>query len=267
MKPDFTEHDQTGVSPNHSARGGARPVWFLLHTQEGAGSAQSLAEFLQNPGSGVSYHYTVDNAGTVVDVVDTDRASWSVLDANPRAINLCFAGSRAAWSRTEWLNNMGRAIDIAAYLAVQDCRKYGIPLRVITPDELGRGEPGIADHWAVTAGLGMGSHTDVGDGFPWDVFSAAIAKYSGESNGANMALLDETFTNWAGHTVSVRDALKYIDLYNGLILDQLVGPGAREQGGQPTRWPALGDRTVVEALAVIGAELGVQGFQAPGGEK
>lgn len=263
MRADYIEHDSTGVSPNHSARGGARPLWFLLHTQEGNGTAQSLAGFLQNPGSGVSYHYTVDNAGTVVDVVDTDRASWSVLDANDRAINLCFAGSRAAWSRAEWLGNMGRAIDIAAYLAVQDCRKYGIPLRVITPDELGAGEPGIADHWAVTAGLGLGSHTDVGDGFPWDVFSAAVAKYAGaQPDGDTMALLDETFTNWAGHTVSVRDALKYIDLYNGLILDQLIGPGARERGGEPTRWEDLGDRTVVEAVAVIGAHLGIDGFKA-----
>lgn len=260
-KPDFNELNQIGVSPNHSSRGGAPVLWFLLHTQEGNGTAESLARYLQNPDSGVSYHYTADNAGTVVDVVDTDRASWSVLDANNRSINLCFAGSRAAWSRAEWLDNMGGAIDIAAYLAVQDCRKYGIPPRVISPEELGRGEPGIADHHAVTIGLGIGSHTDVGAEFPWDIYSAAVAKYSDEpANGASMALLDETFTNWAGHTVTVRDALKYIDLYNGLILDQLVGPGSREQDGQPTRWPALNDHTVVEALALIGEKLGLEGF-------
>ncbi|MFE7798999.1 glycoside hydrolase domain-containing protein [Nocardia sp. NPDC057440] len=192
MKPEFDELDQTGISPNCHPRDGVQPKWFLLHTQEGNGSAQSLAGYLQNPSSGVSYHYTVDNDGVVVDVVDTDLASWSVLDANPRAINLCFAGSRAAWGPTQWVENMGRAIDIAAYLAVQDCRKYGIPPRVINADQLGRGESGIADHWAVTAGLGIGSHTDVGDGFPWERFAAAVDKYANTTlKEAVMSLADD----------------------------------------------------------------------------
>jgi N-acetyl-anhydromuramyl-L-alanine amidase AmpD len=265
VKPDFNEVNETGVSPNCHARGGAKPIWFLLHTQEGNGTAQSLAGFLQNPNSGVSYHYTVDNDGQVVDVVDTDLASWSVLDANPKSINLCFAGSRAAWGPTQWIENMGHAINIAAYLAVQDCRRYGIPPRIITPEQLGRGESGIADHWAVTSGLGIGSHTDVGDGFPWGTFSAAVAKYSNSTTqpiGEDMALLEEKFVNWKGIEVTVGEALKYIDLYNGLILDQLVGPGARERGGDPTRWEELGGRTMVEALAIIGETLGIAGFGA-----
>ncbi|WP_433663152.1 glycoside hydrolase domain-containing protein [Nocardia sp. CA-128927] len=259
-RPDFTELDQIGISPNHSSRGGSPVLWFLLHTQEGNGTAESLARYLQDPNSGVSYHYTVDNAGTVVDVVDTERAAWSALDANNRSINLCFAGSRAAWGRAEWLNYMGRAIDITAYLAVRDGLRYDIPPRIISPAELGRGEAGIADHNAVTIGLGVGTHTDVGPGFPWDIFSAAVAKYSGQPNGDGMALLDETLTNWAGRTVTTRDVLKYMDFYNGLILDQLIGPGAREQNGQVTRWPQLGDHTVVEALALIGEKLGLEGF-------
>src|SRR5574338_140018 len=78
-RPDFTELNQLGVSPNTSGRGGAKVQWWLLHTQEGDGTAQSLAGYLQQASSQVSYHYTVDNSGVVVDVVDTDRASWSVL--------------------------------------------------------------------------------------------------------------------------------------------------------------------------------------------
>lgn len=87
-----------------------------------------------------------------------------------------------------------------------------------------------------------------------------FAAACGLTPGDDMALLDETFENWAGTTVSVRDALRYIDFYNGLILDQLVGPGARDQGGDPTRWECLGGRTVVEALAIIGQTLGIVGF-------
>lgn len=176
--PIAREFDQTGVSPNCQGRSGTRPIWFLLHTQEGAGNAQSLAAYLQKPSSEVSYHYTVDGTGNVVDVVDTDLASWSVMDANNRSVNLCFAGSRASWTRSQWLDNMRRGIECAAWLAVQDCRKYGIPIRTISPAAVGRGVPGIADHNAVTVGLGIGSHTDCGPGFPWDFFVSRLGEYS-----------------------------------------------------------------------------------------
>jgi N-acetyl-anhydromuramyl-L-alanine amidase AmpD len=232
VKPNFSEKDQTGISPNCDSRGGAVPRWFLLHTQEGDGTAQSLAAYLQNPNSQVSYHYTVDNGGDVVDVVDTDLESWSVLDANPKAINLCFAGSRAAWSRQEWLDNMSDAIDIAAYLAVQDCLKYGIPTHIISPADLGNGLPGIADHRAVTIGLGIGTHTDVGDGFPWDVFTTAVAKYSGSSpsNGGPMALTDDEQRELLEKT---RD-----------IWTQLRGPDGNG-------WPQLGQNTQGQNLTLV----------------
>lgn len=179
VKPRYTEYPRW--SPNRSPRNGRRVDLFLLHTQEGDGTADSLAQYLGNPANQVSYHYTVDQnlatgAVTVVDVVDTDLASWSVLSANPRSINLCFAGSRAGWSRAEWLRRSA-AIDVAAYLAVQDCRKYNFPPRVLAPPYTNN-PPGISDHEYVTQWLGDGTHTDVGPNFPWDVFAAAVAKYS-----------------------------------------------------------------------------------------
>ncbi|WP_330253150.1 DUF1906 domain-containing protein [Nocardia sp. NBC_00565] len=219
-KPDFNEIDQTGVSPNCSSRGAAKPIWFLLHTQEGDGTAQSLAGYLQNPGSGVSYHYTVDNGGTVVDVVDTDMASWSVLDANNRAINLCFAGSRADWGPTQWIENMGRAIDIAAYIAVKDCLKYGIPPRIISPEQLGRGESGIADHWAITSGLGIGSHTDVGDGFVWDRFATAVDKYANTTlKEAVMSLSDDELSKRFPSRSKYRTDDNPVDTLAGFVLN------------------------------------------------
>jgi hypothetical protein len=153
-RPDFNEYPMW--SPNNSGRNGRKVDLFLLHTQEGDGNADSLAHFLQ--GNEVSYHYTIsedynDHGVTVVDVVDTDSASWSVLSANPRSINLCFAGSRAAWSRADWLKQ-SRAIDVAAYIAVQDCKKYGIPLKVLAPPYTGASatSSGISDHNYVTEG-------------------------------------------------------------------------------------------------------------------
>lgn len=176
-RPDYNEYPMWSASS--SSRGRTVDL-FLLHTQEGDGNADSLARFLQNPANEVSYHYTVsedynDHGVTVCDVVDTDEASWSALSANSRSINLCFAGSRAGWSRDQWLKQ-SRAIDVAAYLAVQDCKKYDIAIKVLAPPYTSD-PPGISDHNYVTQWLKDGDHTDVGANFPWDVFAASVAKY------------------------------------------------------------------------------------------
>lgn len=180
MKPDFNEYPLW--SPNNQQRNGTKIDLFLLHTQEGGGNADQLARWLGGNVS-ASYHYTIsmdprDKGVTVCDVVDTDLASWSVLSANNRSINLCFAGSRASWSRQDWISNCGSAIDVAAYLAVQDCKKYGIPFTVIAPPYTA-GRAGISDHNYVTKVLRDGTHTDLGGGFPWDIFTASVNKYAG----------------------------------------------------------------------------------------
>lgn len=180
-RPDFNEFPIW--SSNNSTRG-KKPTMFLLHTQEGGGgdaAAENLAKWFQN-GNGVSYHYTISQASdggvTVVDCVDTDRSSWSVGNANPISINLCFAGSRASWSREQWMKQ-ANAIDVAAYLAVQDAKKYGFAPLVVPPPYT-NGTPGISDHRWVTDVFKWGTHTDVGPNFPWDVFKAAVDKYSGK---------------------------------------------------------------------------------------
>ncbi|HUO38651.1 MAG TPA: N-acetylmuramoyl-L-alanine amidase [Mycobacterium sp.] len=183
--PNFNEVNQIGQCQNFADRGGANVDMWIIHTEEGASAtAFDLATFLNSTtgtANPVSYHYAIDNNVNVVDVVDTDYASWSVLSANNRSINLCFAGSTVNWTRDEWLQNMGNAIDVAAYLAVQDCRKYGINVGVLSPP-YNSDPPGITDHKYVTDWLGDGTHTDVGPNFPWDTFTAAINKYAGKDN-------------------------------------------------------------------------------------
>lgn len=171
-KPDYREIDRMGNS--RSQRRGARIRNFLLHTEEGNSTAESLAAYLNNSANQVSYHYTLRDR-VVVDVVDTDYASWSVLDANPYTINLCFAGSRAGWSRDEWLARRDD-IRVAAWLAVQDARKYKFDTAVLAPPY--RVADGLSDHKYVTQALGIGNHTDVGANFPWDVFAAAVREFT-----------------------------------------------------------------------------------------
>ncbi|CAN5704488.1 hypothetical protein BH09ACT8_BH09ACT8_33780 [soil metagenome] len=170
--PEFTELDRMtggGRSPRTRA-----PINWLLHTEEGNSTAEQLAKYCDGS-HGVSYHYTLRD-GILCDVVDTDFASWSVLSANGFTINLCFAGSRAGWSRSEWLAREDD-ISIAAYIAVVDCRKYGIPIGVNPPPYFAG--PSIADHKYVTQELHIGDHTDVGNKFPWDVFTNYVEKWAG----------------------------------------------------------------------------------------
>ncbi len=166
--------ETTQWTPNRHARNPKGIRWFVLHTQEGYGTAASLANYLCRPASEVSYHYVVDNAGDVVDVVDTDDASWSVGDANDQTINLCFAGSFTRWTRQEWIDRMRHGIRVAAHLAAADCRKYRLDPRIVSIDDIRHGASGITDHNGINKGLNAGDHTDVGPGFPWDLFVADL---------------------------------------------------------------------------------------------
>ena len=170
VAPSYQEIPMFGNGYSSRSR---KPINFFIHTQEGDGTAQSLAQFC-NGSNNVSYHYTLRD-GVLCDVVDTDYYSWSVLNANVFSINLCFAGSFAGWNRDQWLARE-KDIAIAAWIAVQDAHKYGFSTEVITPPY--HQAPGISDHKYVTQCLGIGTHRDVGDQFPWDVFKKYVAQYT-----------------------------------------------------------------------------------------
>lgn len=237
-KPDFNEYPLW--SPNRESRGGTKVDLFLLHTEEGGGvkdGADRLARWLGSPFVQVSYHYTVsqdpaDGGVTVVDVVDTDLASWSALSANRRSINLVFAGSKAGWTRQQWLQQ-SKAIDVAAYLAVQDAKKYGFDPKVLAPPYTSP-PPGISDHKYVTQFLKDGSHTDVGSQFPWDVFAAAVDKYLSPAKPPPKP----TFTYPTPAEMTQQ------------IWEQLFGPEGKG-------WPQLGGKTLVDAVADVRRKLGV----------
>jgi hypothetical protein len=164
------------LGSSRSNRHGARVTNSFWHTQQGDGSAESLAGYLNNSANGVSYHDVVRD-GTVVHVVDDDYASWSVLNANPYSHNLCFAGSFAEWSREQWLRREGD-IRIAVWLSLEVAKRKGFAARIIAAPYV-RGE-GIADHNYVTRILGIGNHTDVGPNFPWDRAKQFLAEFLGQ---------------------------------------------------------------------------------------
>lgn len=175
-KPAFEEIDYYGDS--NSSRHGARLSNGLGHTQEGGApdgsDAEALADYLRNTANEVSYHDVI-GAGRVFHVAPKDRSSWSVLDANPYTINYCLAGSRASFSRDQWLERRDD-IRIMAWLMVQDARERGFDTAVIAPPYERR--DGISDHKYVTECLGIGTHTDMGRAFVWDVLAADVAEFA-----------------------------------------------------------------------------------------
>jgi hypothetical protein len=175
LRPDFQERQMFGWGSNQRSR---KPINFFIHTQEGSwdATAEDLAVFCQGQND-VSYHYTLRD-GILYDVVDTDLYCWAVLNANVFSINLCFAGSSVTQTRQQWLDRYGRDIEIAAYIAVQDARKYGFSTEVIPPQYDGNPRPGISDHKYVTQKLGIGTHVDVGNNFPWDVLKAHVDRFA-----------------------------------------------------------------------------------------
>ena len=177
--PHFDESTEIR-SPYYGSRRGTKVLWFVLHTEDGySPSARHLARYLSNNNKQVSYHYTVDNDGHVYDVVDTDYYANSVLQpGNSKSINLAFAGSWADWSRQTWFARMRHGIDVAAYIAVRDARRYGLQTRVISPEEASRGETGITDHNGVRIATGVGTHTDVGPGFDWGYFGQKVNEFA-----------------------------------------------------------------------------------------
>jgi N-acetyl-anhydromuramyl-L-alanine amidase AmpD len=229
-RPDFNEY--AIWSPNRQNRNGTPVDLFFIHTEQGESNADQLARTTLKRESESSYHYTVsqdpnDDGVTVVDCVDTDLAAWSVGDANNRSINLCFAGSYAEWSRDEWMAQ-SKAIDVAAFLAVQDCQKYNIPVRVLAPPDY-QDPPGISDHNYVTEYLGWGNHWDVGEGFPWDYF-------------------EERVNRWAG--LDTEDDTDFVD--ENTPVDDFKREVAAQVRG---RWAMLGWQTVVETLAELRDEI------------
>lgn len=209
----FTETDLTQNNDNDEDRAGQKPRLVILHTEEGSMTGSAFEQWMAD--NGVSYGYIINPDGSVIDMETDDVASWSVLDpANQFSINICFAGSYSGWSRQDWINNMGKGIQSAGYLAVRECLKFGIPIQVLVGADYPKvkTQGGITDHNAITVEkLSPGStHTDVGPGFPWDVLQTYLTQYTPPTNTPiPNPSPPPTFEHWLA-SASDHDLLAYI---------------------------------------------------------
>lgn len=240
VRPDFNEY--ANWSDNSQGRSGTTVDLWLNHTEEGDMDADALVKWMD--GNGVSYHYAGsqdpnDGGVTIVDMVDTDQASWSCLNSNNRSINFCYAGSYTSWTRDEWLSKAGKVIDVAAYLFVQDVIKYpGLRADVIMAPY--SDPPGMADHNYCSVYLKDGNnHSDVGPNFPVDYMKQRVLYYWQAANSA------------APHPdphPQPTPAPAY-DPANNAAFETLAQ--VRGRWGRLGKNPNGTDRTVIEALGVL----------------
>lgn len=156
---------------NHSSRMGARVRLVVLHTTEGARDVDSLGAYFQRVDN-VSYHGAMDDQ-RFESYVNYSEASWSILSANPYTDNAAFCAF-SAWDHAEWLRHP-RMLELGAAWVAARCVARGLPIRRVTLPEVAaaardpRHPGGVIMHRDYTWATGDGTHTDCGNGLPWDV--------------------------------------------------------------------------------------------------
>lgn len=148
---------------------------IVIHTTEGsahAGSAEDGAAYDARRTDGTSTHYFHDSDSTVQCVRTADVAHTARRQGNRRGIHheLC---TRASASASKWADDYHTAmLRRAAKQAARDARRWGIPVRHLTVEQVRAGAQGFCGHHDITRAFPQdgGTHTDPGSNFPWSRF-------------------------------------------------------------------------------------------------
>lgn len=184
-----------------SSRGGARVIWVVLHTAEGARRRQDLYNFF-NANQNSSSHVGIDGSG-FDDWLGRDRSAWTLLNGNPISVNAELCGF-ARWTREQWLStgtvdgvvNPRGMVRAAAQWAKRECEALGIPKVYVGTAGVRNRTSGILIHWDYSKGTGDGDHWDTGAGFPFDVFFEDMGAAGGGGGAISKA---KEFPLPAGH--------------------------------------------------------------------
>lgn len=250
MAPGQYETTITDLTTNDDGIRSGAPRLLVVHTFEGQDlPVERMTDYqsgrLPHQRTG-SYHVVIDADGRSGRENDNEFIPWAAgWTGNRIGLHVSLAG-RAAFTRAQWLARRAQLAELARWLR-HEGRLNGIPLEVVPVAGIRGNGRGVCSHADISRAYPLETdHTDPGPAFPWD-YVLALAR-SGSS---------------APTTKPPREA----DGMNGAqgqqlddIHGQLTGSPAP---GEFPGWPQLGDRTLVDAVALIGVELGIKGFVDP----
>lgn len=147
----------------------------IIHDTEGSegpNSAEDGASYDQRRTDGTSTHYFHDSNSTVQCVRTEDQAHAARSQGNRRGIQHELCG-RANQGVAGWNDAISQGtLRKAAKQVARDCKKWGIPVRKLSPSQVANGIKGICGHADITKAFPQdnGTHTDPGPTFPWSQF-------------------------------------------------------------------------------------------------
>lgn len=147
-------------------------VIHSMESQEKPGTAKRVAAWFGGPTAPKSSAHVCVDSQHIVHVVDDSDIAWAAPGANNDGLHIEMAGV-AAQTRAQWLDDYSKGVlDNAAKVAAEWCKKYSIPAVFLTSAQVADGKTkGICGHVTVTKAFPkLGTHTDPGANFPWDVF-------------------------------------------------------------------------------------------------
>jgi N-acetyl-anhydromuramyl-L-alanine amidase AmpD len=151
-------------------------VIHSMEAPEKGETAENVARFFQNTQNPASAHLCIDNNSIVQCVFDNDIA-FAAPGVNSDGIQLELAGF-AKQTREEWMDAYSiLVLENAANAAAQYCLKYNIPIEHLSDAELEAGQKGIIGHVQATRVYKKSTHTDPGEGFPWDHFIERVQQH------------------------------------------------------------------------------------------
>ena len=136
---------------------------IVIHCTQ-SNSARSSAQWFENTRAQGSAHLVVDDV-ECYRTLDNEVIPWGAKGANTRGFHIEIAGF-AEWQHEEWMKHR-EALRRAAYKAAVHAKKFGIPIRWLTPAQLKAGQKGFVTHAMCTQAFG-GTHSDPGRQCPTD---------------------------------------------------------------------------------------------------
>ncbi len=146
---------------------------IVIHTTEGSAhssSAEDGAAYDARRTDGTSTHYFHDSTSTIQCVRTNDRAHTARTQGNRRGIHHELCGRAGS---IDWDGDYAQAmLKRVAKQAARDSKKWGIPVRHLTVDQVADGVKGFCGHYDITRAFPQdgGTHTDPGSRFPWTQF-------------------------------------------------------------------------------------------------